>query len=163
VRYCDYLHASVLLIGSAALALMLVSAGALAQSDNNRTMIVVSIGWIVLCLLAGWIAGRGGAQDAVRELISRSRPEPIFPQIDPAGVLMSRLWPVLTITVIAAVSSYWFSQLAVAAAGLGLFWALVWRRQSDAVLAIEERDLVHFWIVRSSPFKSPKLIRVPAM
>lgn len=162
MRYCDYLHASVLLIGSAALALVLVGAGALAQ-DGSRTMVVLSVAWIVICVLGGTLFGRSGAQETVRELISRSRPEPIFPQIDPAGVLMSRLWPVLTITMIAAVSSYWFAQLAVAAAGLGLFWALVWRRQSDAVLAIEERDLVHFWIVRSSPFKSPKLIRVPAM
>jgi hypothetical protein len=31
------------------------------------------------------------------------------------------------------------------------------------VLAIEERDAVHFWIVRSSPIKPPKLVRVPAM
>jgi hypothetical protein len=96
-------------------------------------------------------------------MLSKSRPEPIFPTIEPAAVLLARLWPVLAITLVAAVASYWYPQLAVAAAGYGLLWALAWRKQSDAVLAIEERDAVHFWIVRSSPIKPPKLVRVPAM
>ncbi|MFT4050465.1 MAG: hypothetical protein QM648_11610 [Solirubrobacterales bacterium] len=163
MRYCDYLHSCILMIGSAALALLLVSAGSLAWYGSTL-MIVLSISWIVICVGCGLWLGRGGeVQDAVRELLSRSRPEPIFPHIEPSAVLLSRLWPVLVITVVAAISSYWFPQLAVAAAGYGLLWALAWRKQSDAVLAIEERDLVHFWIVRSSPTRPPKLVRVPAM
>jgi hypothetical protein len=163
MRYCDYLHGSVLLIGSAALALTLVSAGSLAWY-GNALMITASVVWLAVCLICGLWIGRGdGVQESVRSLLSKSRPEPIFPKIEPSAVLLSRLWPVLAITLIAAISSYWFPQLAVAAAGYGLLWSLAWRRQSGAVLAIEERDLVHFWIVRSSPIKAPHLVRVPAM
>lgn len=163
MRYCDYLHGSVLLIGSAALALMLVSAGSLAWY-GSELMIAASVAWVVICLISGLWIGRGDAiQESVRALLSKSRPEPIFPKIEPPAVLLTRLWPVLVITLLAAITSYWFPQLAVAAAGYGLLWALAWRKQSDAVLAIEERDLVHFWIVRSSPLKAPRLVRVPAM
>lgn len=163
MRYCDYLHSSVLLIGSAALALMLVSAGSLAWYGGSL-MIALSVAWVLICLLCGLWLGRGDSvQESVHALLSKSRPEPIFPKIEPSAVLLTRLWPVLAITLAAAVSSYWFPQLAVAAAGYGLLWSLAWRRQSDAVLAIEERDLVHFWIVKGSPVRPPKLVRVPAM
>lgn len=163
MRYCDYLHSSVLMIGSSAVALILISAGSLAR-DGGMTLIVLSIAWLAICVVVGlWQGSSESAQDSVRDLLSRSRPEPIFPKIEPPAVLLSRLWPVLAITIVAAFSAYWFPQFAVAAAGYGLLWALAWRRQSDAVLAIEERDTVHFWIVRSSPFAPPKLVRVPAM
>jgi hypothetical protein len=163
VRYCDYLHGSVLLIGSAALTLLLVSAGSLAWYGSSL-MISVSVLWLVICVACGLWLGRGtNVQEPVRELLSRSRPVPIFPKIEPPAILLSRLWPVLAITLLAAISSYWFPQLAVAACGYGALWSLAWRKQSDAVLAIEERDLVHFWIVRGSPLKSPRLVRVPAV
>lgn len=163
MRYCDYLHGSVLLIGSAALALILVSAGSLAWY-GSPLMIVLSVAWILICVGCGLWLGRGDAiQESVSLLLSRSRMEPIFPKIEPPAVLLSRLWPVLAITLVAAISSYWFPQLATAAAGYGLLWSLAWRKQSGAVLAIEERDLVHFWIVRSSPMQPPKLVRVPMM
>lgn len=163
MRYCDYLHSCVLMIGSAALALTLVSIGSLVYY-GSALLIALSASWGVVCVAWGLWIGRGDAvQDGVRTLLSKSRPEPIFPHIEPSAVLLSRLWPVLAITLLAAISSYWFPQLAVAAAGYGMLWALAWRKQSDAVLAIEERDLVHFWIVRSSPLEPPKLVRVPAM
>lgn len=163
MRYCDYLHSSVLMIGSSAVALIVISAGSLAR-DGGMTLIILSIAWLAICVVVGlWQGSSESAQDSVRVLLSRSRPEPIFPKIEPPAVLLSRLWPVLAITIVAAFSAYWFPQFAVAAAGYGLLWALAWRRQSDAVLAIEERDTVHFWIVRSSPFAPPKLVRVPAM
>jgi hypothetical protein len=163
MRYCDYLHSCVLMIGSAALALILVSVGSLAYY-GSAVMIVLSASWVVICVFTGLWLGRGDAvQESVHALLSKSRPEPIFPKIEPPAVLLARLWPVLAITLLAAISSYWFPQLAVAAAGYGLLWSLAWRKQSDAVLAIEERDLVHFWIVRSSPLHPPKLVRVPSM
>lgn len=161
MRYCDYLHACVLMIGSAALALIIISAGSLVAT-GSRLLILLSIAWLVICVAWGLWIGRG-EQESVRALLSRSRPEPVFPKIEPPAVLLSRLWPVLAITLVAAITSYWFPQLAVATAGYGLLWALAWRKQADAVLAIEERDAVHFWIVRSSPVGPPKLVRVPAM
>lgn len=151
------------MIGSSALALGLISIESLTRY-GSPTLFVVSGSWLVISVVTGlWLGSGPSVQESLRLLLSKSRPERIFPRIEPPAVLLSRLWPVLAITLVSAISSYWFPQLAVASAGYGLIWALAWRRQSDAVLAIEERDAVHFWIVRSSPFKPPKLVRVPAM
>jgi hypothetical protein len=51
----------------------------------------------------------------------------------------------------------------VVATGFFLLVALVWRRQSSAVAAIEGRDGVEFWFDRTSPFGAPKLLRLPGM
>ena len=58
MRYCDYLHTCVLMIASAALALILVSAGSLAYY-GSALMIVLSISWVVICIACGLWLGRG--------------------------------------------------------------------------------------------------------
>ena len=47
--------------------------------------------------------------------------------------------------------------------GYCLLVALVWRRQSAAVAAIEGRDGVEFWFDRTSPFGRPQLLRLPGL
>jgi hypothetical protein len=47
------------------------------------------------------------------------------------------------------------------AAGFSIIWALGWRRQARAVLAIEERDGVRFYVDRTSPVSPIQLIRTP--
>ena len=46
---------------------------------------------------------------------------------------------------------------------LALLVALLWRRQSSAVAAIEGRDGVEFWFDRTSPLVAPKLLRLPGL
>ena len=45
--------------------------------------------------------------------------------------------------------------------GGAIIWALAWRRQERAVLAIEERDGARFYVDRTSPFHPIRLIRTP--
>jgi hypothetical protein len=163
MRYSEYLRTSVLLLGTTSIALLVVSAEAV-QRDGSISLVIFGAGWLCLATLIGVWMGRGSqVMDSIGTLLSRSRPEPIFPKIEAGAVLITRLWPVLVIAVVSAVVSLWFPQLAIAAAGYGLLWAIAWRKQAMAVEAIEERDAVHFWIVRTPPFKQPKLVRVPAM
>lgn len=163
MRYTDYLRSSVMLIGSAAFALIVISAGAIAR-DGGLFLTVFGAAWLIIATIIGiWLGHSDQVMESIRTILSASRPEPIFPKVEPAALLLSRLWPVLSVSLVAAVVSVWFPQLAVAAAGYGLLWAVAWRRQASAVEAIEERDAVHFWIVRNSPLKPPKLVRVPAM
>jgi hypothetical protein len=49
------------------------------------------------------------------------------------------------------------------AVGYALLVALLWRKQSYAVEAIEQRDGVEFWVDRSSAFGPPSLVRVPGL
>jgi hypothetical protein len=70
---------------------------------------------------------------------------------------------VLLTALVCAFASLALPTVAGVAGGYGLMWALAWRKQAGAVEAIEDRDAVHFWIVRSSPFRPMKVVRVPAM
>jgi hypothetical protein len=75
--------------------------------------------------------------------------------------LINRLWPLLLSTIVAAVASVFFPQVAGIAAGFGVIWALGWRRQEQAVAAIEERDAVRFYVDSTSPLRPMQLVRTP--
>ncbi len=163
MRYSDYLRASVLLIGSAAVALIVVSGMELARESDTRTAVIGGIWLVVAILLGTWLGRRDQVMESIGALLSRSRPEPVFPKIEPGPVLLSRLWPILAIAIVAVFLTPLFTQFAIAAAGYGLLWSMAWRRQAMAVEAIEDRDAIHFWIVRNSAWQPPKLVRVHAM
>lgn len=163
MRFCEYLRATVMLLGASSIALLVIAIGAIVREGSTLLMIVTLV-WNALAVLIGMWLGRGaGAMESIRVLLSRSRPEPAFPVIEPGAVLLSRLWPVMTLALVAAIGSFWLESLPAVSAGYGLIWSLAWRKQPLAVEAIEDRDSVHFWIVRSPAMHQPKLVRVPAM
>ena len=49
------------------------------------------------------------------------------------------------------------------ASGFAIIWSLAWRRQDSAVLAIEERDGVTFYVERTSPIRPMQLVRTPGL
>lgn len=163
MRYTEYLRTSVLLLGTTSIALIVVSAGAISREHDVMLLIFGAAWTVIACAIGVWLGRGNQVMESIRTLLSRSRPEPVFPKIEPAAVLFTRLWPVLVIALGSAAVSWWFPQLAVAAAGYGMLWSIAWRKQALAVEAIEERDAVHFWIVRTAAFRHPKLVRVPAM
>ena len=57
--------------------------------------------------------------------------------------------------------SFFAPQVAGIAAGFAIIWSLAWRRQEAAVAAIEERDGVRFYVDKTSPLQSIRLIRTP--
>lgn len=163
MRFCEYLRTTVMLLATTSIALLVIAISAIVR-ESSSVLLIFTIVWTVASVAIGMWIGRGGAaMESIRVMLSRSRPEPVFPKIEPGAVLITRLWPVLVIALAAAIASIWFPSLAIATSGYGLIWALSWRKQALAVEAIEERDAVHFWIVRTPVFSRPKLVRVPAM
>ena len=75
--------------------------------------------------------------------------------------MLNRLWPLLVSTVGAGVLGVWEPQVPAIAAGFAIVWALAWRRQEQAVAAVEERDGVRFYVDRTSPFSPIQLVRTP--
>jgi len=75
--------------------------------------------------------------------------------------VVNRLWPLLVPTVLAGAVAFLVPQVPGIAAGFAIIWALAWRRQDAAVLAIEERDGATFFVERTSPVRAIRLTRAP--
>ena len=163
MRFRDLLRVSVVLFGGAATALALVSVVGAARADSN-TLVYVAAVWWCLATLAGLWLGRGlTTTSGIAGLLASARQTNALPDLEPGTVLFNRLWPLIVLAVASAVIGFFFPQVPTIATGYCLLVALLWRKQSRAVEAIEGRDGVEFWLDRTSPFGGPQLLRLPGM
>jgi hypothetical protein len=163
MRFRDFLRLSVLLFGGAATVLAFLSVVAILGADD-RTLLLISFGWWVLAAAAGlWLGRRPETTHSIGGLLADSRRTNQLPELEPGTILFNRLWPLAAVTVAAGVAGIWIPQVPAIATGYAILMALLWRRQSAAVEAIEGRDGAEFWFDRSSPFGAPKLLRLPGL
>jgi hypothetical protein len=161
VRYGDLLKATVLLAGGAATLLATLAILGITREDD-RVVIYVTAGWWVAAVVIGTAMGaRREASPAIARLLADARMQSSLPELNPGATMVNRLWPLLLVTVGAGAASFFEPQVASVAAGGAIIWALAWRRQERAVLAIEERDGVRFYVDKTSPFSPIRLIRTP--
>jgi hypothetical protein len=163
VRFRDFLRVSVLLYGGAATALAIVSVAGAAAADTNTLVYVAAIWWCLAALAGLWLGRGARTTEGIARLLAEARKTNSLPQLEPAAVMFNRLWPLAVTSVLAGAIGFFFPQVPVIATGFFLLVALVWRRQSSAVAAIEGRDGVEFWFDRTSPFGAPRLLRLPGM
>jgi hypothetical protein len=161
VRFSDFLKATVLL--SAGCATLLASLTVLGVSrEFDRVLVSVSAGWWLLAILIGvWLGRRAETSPPIARLLASARSQTTLPDLRPGTTVLNRLWPLLISTLGAGVLAFSEPQVASIAAGFAIIWALAWRRQERAVLAIEERDGVRFYVDRTSPFSPIQLVRTP--
>jgi len=162
VRFVDLLRVTVLLSAGAATALAVVCvAGASAVGDAGA--VLVSAAWWVVAMVAGGLAGRRAqASPPIARALAQARAASgALPEQRPGSVVVNRLWPLLLSTVLAGAVAFLVPQVPGIAAGFAIIWALAWRRQDAAVLAIEERDGVTFFVERTSPLRGIRLLRTP--
>jgi hypothetical protein len=163
MRFREFLRLSVLLFGAAGTVLAFLSIVGTVRADD-RVLLFISLGWWVLAAVGGlWLGRRPQTTHAIGGLLAESRRTNQLPELEPGTVLFNRLWPLATLTVAAGVAGIWIPQVTAIATGYAILMALLWRRQSLAVAAIEGRDGVEFWFDRSSPFAGPRLLRLPGM
>jgi hypothetical protein len=163
VRFRDFLRVSVLIYGAAATALAVVSVAGSADADTNTIVYVAAVWWCVAALAGLWLGRRAESTEGIARLLAEARKTNQLPQLEPGAVMFNRLWPVALTTVLAGAVGFFVPQVPVAATGFFILVALMWRRQSSAVAAIEGRDGVEFWFDRTSPFGAPRLLRLPGM
>jgi hypothetical protein len=163
VRFRDFLRVSVLLYGGAATALAVVSVVGASSSDTNTLVYVAAIWWCVAALAGLWLGRRPATTEGIGRLLAAARTTNSLPELEPGAVMFNRLWPLAVGTVLAGAIGFFFPQLPVVATGFFLLIALLWRRQSSAVAAIEGRDGAEFWFDRTSPLGAPKLLRLPGL
>jgi hypothetical protein len=163
MRFRDFLRVSVLIYGAAATALAIVSIAGAAGADTNTLVYVAAVWWCLAALAGIWIGRRPQTTEGIGTLLADARSTNSLPQMEPGTVIFNRLWPVAVVTVLAGAIGFFIPQVPVVATGFFILVALLWRRQSSAVAAIEGRDGVEFWFDRSSPFGGPKLLRLPGL
>ncbi len=150
-----------LLFGASATALAVVAIAG-ADADGNLTLIFVAVGWWAVAAVAGAWLGRSESTSAgISRLIASARSTTALPELEPGTILFNRLWTLAAFTIVSGALAFLFPQVPATAVGFPLIAALAWRRQVGAVIAVEERDGVRFWVERTSPFKPTRLIRTP--
>lgn len=163
MRFRDFLRVAVLLFGGAATTLAVVSVLGASREDSNTLVYVAAVWWCLAALAGLWLGRRLRATPGIADLLAEARPANALPELEPGAVMFSRLWPLGVLALGAGAIGFFFPQVPMVATGYCLLVALVWRKQSAAVAAVEGRDGVEFWFDRSSPFGPPKLLRLPGL
>ncbi len=162
MRFGDFLKATVLLSAASATLLAALTVIGLGRDTSNDTAAYVCAAWWALSALIGiWLGRRAQTSPPIARLLASARSQTLLPEQHAGRTLINRLWPLLLSTIVAAVASVFFPQVAGIAAGFGVIWALGWRRQEQAVAAIEERDAVRFYVDSTSPLRPMQLVRTP--
>jgi len=163
VRFRDFLRVAVLLFGGAATALAVVSVVGATREDTN-TLVYVAAVWWCLAALAGLFLGRRlRATPGIAGLLAEARSTNALPELEPGSVMFNRLWPLGVLTLGSGALGFFFPQVPMVATGYCLLVALLWRKQSAAVQAVEGRDGVEFWFERTPALGAPRLLRLPGL
>ena len=161
MRFTDFLRTAVLLFGASATVLAAVTIAG-ASSEGKDTLIYFSLGWWLLATVSGIVIGRRArVMEGIARLLAGARSTPMLPEVEPGRILITRLWALAALTVAGGAVAFLIPQVPAVGAGYALLGALGWRRQSSAVLAMEQRDGVQFYVEPTGPFEPTKLLRVP--
>ncbi len=161
MRFVDFVRTTVLVSAAAASALAAVTLAGVAGGGHDQVIAVAGGWWVAGGLIGLWLGRRNQTSPPIATLLASARTQSSLPEVNPARVVLNRLWPLLLSTVGAAALGLIAPQIPAIAAGFAIIWALAWRRQSAAVTAIEERDGARFYIEPTSPLRPIRLVRTP--
>jgi hypothetical protein len=161
--FTDLLRLTVLLAAGEATALAAVTIISAAERDESLAVLVAA-GWWPVAVAVGLYLGRSSrAADGVREVLGAARTATSLPDETPGRIAVMRLWPIGVTAVAAGVLGYFFPGVAAIGAGYALLVALAWRTREAAVLGIEDRDGVKFFVVPTSALSPVELVRTPGL
>lgn len=164
MRFAELLRATVMLSAGAASALALVAVLAAGNLQlGGPFLIFVAVWWTGAALIGGWLGRHTEATPPIARLLSTARSSHSLPEIQPGYLMLNRLWPLVAMTILGIGLAFLAPQVPAIAAGFAVIWALAWRRQHQAVIAIEQRDGVEFFVERTPPGRQMRLLRVPGM
>jgi hypothetical protein len=161
--FSDLLRVTVLLTGAEATALATITAIA-ANRDADTTTLIVAATWWLVALAAGLFLGRPArAAESLRDALAGARTATSLPPDSPARISFTRLWPIALTAIVAGVLGVFFPGVAAIGAGYALLVSLAWHSREAAVLAIEQRDGVKFYVVPNSALRPIQLVRAPGL
>jgi len=147
---------------SAGAATALSAVTVLGAGETQTGLVLALVGWWLIAVTIGlWIGRRSEASPPIARLLATAKATTTLPEYRPRALLLNRLWPLLAFTIIAGALAFLAPQIPGIGAGFAIIWALAWRRQHAAVAAIEERDGICFYILKTSPLRPMALQRAP--
>ena len=161
--YTDLLRITVFITGAEATALGAITALAADRDADTRTLLVAAVWWTVSLAIGFYLGRPARAADDMREALARARTATTLPPDSPARIAAGRLWPVAVTAFAAGVLGVFFPGVAAIAAGYALIVSLAWHTREAAVLAIEQRDGVKFYVVPSAAWQPVELMRTPGL
>lgn len=163
VPYTDLLRISVLLTGAEATALGAITALAVHRDADTRTLFVALAWWLASLAIGLYLGRPARAADGVREALARARTATSLPPESPARIAVGRLWPIAASAIAAGALGVFFPGVAAVGAGYALIVSLAWHTREAAVLGIEQRDGVKFYVIPNSALRPVQLMRTPGL
>jgi hypothetical protein len=163
VPYTDLLRLTVFLTAAEATALGAISAIGAGRDSDGTTVLVAAAWWLISLAIGVYLGRPSRARDGVREALAQARTATSLPQEESNRIAIGRLWPIGLTALVAGVLGIFFPGVAVIGAGYALLVSLAWHSREAAVLAIEQRDGVKFYVVPTSAMRPIKLVRTPGL
>jgi hypothetical protein len=161
MRFSELLRSTVLVSAAAATVLAVVTLAGVNSNDQTE-LGVIAIAWWAVAAVIGLRLGRQAVTSSpISTLLANARTQMTLPEVNPARIVINRLWPIILFTIGAAALGVALPQVPAIAAGFAIIWSLAWRKQASAVTAIEHRDGARFYVERTSPLRPIKLVRTP--
>jgi hypothetical protein len=161
--YTDLLRLTVFLAGGEATALAAVTVLSAGGKDDTLTLLVAA-GWWPLAVAIGLYLGRPArTAEGVRGALGAARTAVSLPEENPNRIALERLWPIGITALAAGAIGFFFPGVTAIGAGWALLAALAWRRREPAVLAVEQRDGVKFYVEPGSALRPVSLVRTPGL
>lgn len=161
--YTDLLRVSVFITAAEATVLGAITAVA-ANREGDTTIVFVAAAWWLVALAIGVYLGRPArAAEDVRDALARARTATSLPDQSPARIAFARLWPIALTAIGAGILGIFWPGVAAVGTGYALIVSLAWHTREAAVLGVEARDGVKFYVVPTSGLRPIELVRTPGL
>ena len=161
--FTDLLRITVFLAGAEATVLGAITAISAGRETDTRTILVAAVWWLAALVIGLRLGHPERAADGVRDALARAKTATSLPDETPARVALIRLWPIGVTAVAAGILGVLYPGVAAVGAGFALFAALAMRTHEAAVLGVEQRDGVKFYVVPNSALHPIELVRTPGL
>jgi hypothetical protein len=161
--YTDLLRASVFVTAAEATALGAITAIAANRDGDARIAVIAAVWWLIALAIGIYLGRPQRAADDVRDALARARTATSLPDESPARIALVRLWPIAFSAIAAGALGIFFPGVAAVGAGYALIVSLAWHTREAAVLGVESRDGVRFYVVPTNAMRPIELVRTPGL
>ena len=163
MRFADLLRTTVLLSAGAATALAAACVVGTANDPGSSVAVQAAAWWFVATVVGTYLGRQSATTPPIARALAEAKAATAMPEERPWATIVNRLWALLATTAAAGALAFAAPQVPGIAAGFAIIWALSWRAQDKAVVAVEERDGVTFFVERTSPVAPIELVRLPGL